>query len=430
MKKKINRVFVVILLIAGFSLLLYPFVANQWNNYRQKQLMNGYDQTISEKEDTGAIDYAAEKKAAEAYNEDLLPSILPDSFAVAQASEEDERYMSCLNITGNGMMGSVEIPEIDIKLPVFHTTSEEVLEVAAGHLEGSSLPVGGENTHAVISAHRGLPSATLFTNLDKLEEGDHFLLHILDETLCYEVDKITVVEPKDTKDLRVEDGEDLVTLMTCTPYGVNSHRLLVRGHRVPYDPEAIAEEADPFGSWSLHTSYLLWAVVGILIAAIFSFLLYKREKRLSARNNEKKAAKTVPKKTSEKIIKRTDKTISGEMQKDSGDTKPVPEDQPENPKEASEGLPEDQPEKPEEASGEQAEEPEAVPEKPEEASEELSEEAAGELSEETFEEPETVSEVSEEYREDTEAADQEPVRESEEGLDGSETQETGEEEQP
>lgn len=282
MKKNAGKILIILLFLAGFSLLLYPLVANEWNNYRQSRLISDYDQTVAELEASGGLDYAAEKEAADNYNQALLPSILPDSFANAEASEEDAAYMSCLNIAGTGVMGTVEIPKINITLPIFHTTSEEVLETAAGHLEGSSLPVGGENTHAVISAHRGLPSAALFTDLDKMEKTDHFLLHVLDDTLCYEVDKISVVEPEETEDLSVEDGMDLVTLLTCTPYGVNSHRLLVRGHRVPYEPEELLDEKIPLSNMSLHTSYLLWVVVGIMITALFSFFLYKREKRLSA----------------------------------------------------------------------------------------------------------------------------------------------------
>lgn len=280
MKKKTNKIVIVLIFLLGLSLLLYPLIANQWNGYRQRRLISAYDQTVADKEASGEIDYEAEWERARAYNEALLPSILPDSFAVAAASQEDQSYMSCLNITDNGMMGKVEIPKINIELPIFHTTEEDILQNAAGHLEGSSLPVGGKSSHAVISAHRGLPSAALFTDLDLLEEGDHFLLHILDDTLCYEVDKITVVEPEDTASLAVEDGKDLVTLLTCTPYGVNSERLLVRGHRVPYNPDALKDEGDSFGNGSLHTNYLLWVIVGLLVTAGFSFYLYKREKRL------------------------------------------------------------------------------------------------------------------------------------------------------
>ena len=279
-KKSITTLIIILFFLAGLSLLLYPFVANQWNNYRQKRLISSYDSTVSQMESEGSIDYEAEWERAHAYNEALLPSILPDSFAVAEASDEpDEEYMACLNIAGDEMMGTVEIPKINIELPIYHTTSEEVLERAAGHLEGSSLPVGGESTHAVISAHRGLPSASLFTDLDQLEEGDHFLLHVLDDTLAYEVDKISVVEPEDTQELAVEEGEDLVTLLTCTPYGVNSHRLLVRGHRVPYEPEIIADEQPPLFGTSLHTNYLLWVLVGLLITGGFILGLYFYDKK-------------------------------------------------------------------------------------------------------------------------------------------------------
>ena len=285
-KKTITTIIIILFFLVGLSLLLYPFVANQWNNYRQSRLISSYDSAVSQMESEGSIDYEAEWARANAYNEALLPSILPDSFAVAEASDEpDEEYMACLNIAGDEMMGTVEIPKIDIELPIYHTTDEEVLEKAAGHLEGSSLPVGGESTHAVISAHRGLPSASLFTDLDQMEEGDHFLLHILDETLAYEVDKISVVEPEETQDLAVEEGEDLVTLLTCTPYGVNSHRLLVRGHRVPYEAEAIADEQPPLFGTSIHTNYLLWVVIGLLITGGFIAGLYfydrKRKQRFS-----------------------------------------------------------------------------------------------------------------------------------------------------
>ena len=287
MKKKTYKILIVIIFLAGLSLLLYPFVANQWNNYRQKQLISDYDSIVSAEDAAGEIDYAAELEKARAYNEALLPSILPDSFAIAEATEgEDKAYMDCLNIAGDGIMGIVEIPKIDIKLPIYHTTREDVLQVAAGHLEGSSLPIGGESTHAVISAHRGLPSASLFTDLDQMKIGDHFLIHVLDNTLCYEVDQILVVEPEDTDALAVEEGEDLVTLLTCTPYGVNTQRLLVRGHRVDYVADEVAAEQTPLSGISLHTNYLLWVIVGILITGVFILILFIREKRF-----RKKAAR-------------------------------------------------------------------------------------------------------------------------------------------
>lgn len=279
MKKNITTIIICIMFAAGLSLLLYPFVANQWNNYRQKQLISNYDEQIAQKEAAGEIDYKAEWNRAQDYNAALLPSILPDSFAKAAQGEGEAGYMACLNLTDNGMMGYVQIPKINIKLPIFHTTDEEVLKEAAGHLEGSSLPVGGENTHAVISAHRGLPSAALFTDLDKLEEGDYFLLYILDDVLCYQVDQIHVVKPDQTEDLAVEPGQDLVTLLTCTPYGVNSHRMLVRGHRTPYN--GIEDEETPTSliGTSLRTSYLLWVLVGLAVTGVFILFLYLHEKK-------------------------------------------------------------------------------------------------------------------------------------------------------
>ena len=286
MKKKAGTLVIGIIFLAGLSLLLYPFVANQWNNYRQKQLISGYEQVVSDKEAAEGIDYDAERKKAEDYNEALLPCVLPDSFALAESSGVDPVYMNTLNIAGDEMMGSVEIPKINIKIPIYHTTEEDVLNKGAGHLEGSSLPVGGANTHAVISAHRGLPSASLFTDLDQMKVGDHFLLHVLDETLCYEVDKISVVKPEDTSALAVEDGQDLVTLLTCTPYGVNTERLLVRGHRVPYVEEEVKEEKTVLSGSSLHTNYLLWVFVGLSVTALFVFVLYLKETKLKRRANK------------------------------------------------------------------------------------------------------------------------------------------------
>lgn len=174
---------------------------------------------------------------AEKFNADVLAR--PNPFE--PSDEELKQYNELLNISGNGAMGYIEIPAIDCKLPVYHGTQDNVLQVAVGHIEWSSLPVGGESTHAVLSGHRGLTSARMFSNLDKLNEGDRFMLHILDETLTYEVDQSRIVEPEDTTDLQIKKGMDLCTLVTCTPYGINTHRLLVRGHRVPNDSVASAK---------------------------------------------------------------------------------------------------------------------------------------------------------------------------------------------
>ena len=287
MKKITYRILVAVVFLAGLSLLLYPFVANKWNTYRQERLISSYDEAVSEKTASGTINYEGEWLKAQQYNDELMPMILPDSFAIAEADEGvDEAYMAALNLTGDGIMGTVDIPKIGIKLPIYHTTDEEVLEKAAGHLEGSSLPIGGESTHAVISAHRGLPSASLFTDLDLLEIGDHFLIKVLDETLCYEVEQILTVEPDETEALQVEEGEDLVTLLTCTPYGVNTQRLLVRGHRVPYEETVVAEEEAPLAAVSLHTNYLLWVIVGLAVTALFILALFLWDRRTRRRRRQ------------------------------------------------------------------------------------------------------------------------------------------------
>ena len=284
-KENLIKVGIFALMLVGFSLLLYPFVANKWNNYRQEQLVSNYEDSLDEALSDGTVDVEAELAAASQYNEDLLPSILPDSFSEAEANGVDDTYMSLLNVNGDGIMGYIQIPKIAVKLPIFHTTDDSVLEIGVGHLEGSSLPVGGESTHCVLSAHRGLPSASLFTDLDQLEEGDNFFLIIEGEYFAYEVDKITVCEPTDTSALAVEYGEDLCTLVTCTPYGVNTERLMVRGHRVEYTPELLEDAETPlFGVASLHTSYLLWVIVGLLITGLFILLLYLYDKKKKKEN--------------------------------------------------------------------------------------------------------------------------------------------------
>ena len=268
------------MMVAGFGLLLYPLVANTWNNHVQETLVSNYSQAVDSAIEEGKLDVSSEMDRAIEYNEELLPSILPDSFAEAEANGTDSNYQSILNANGDGIMGYIQIPSINVKLPIFHTTSEEVLQIGVGHLEGSSLPVGGENTHSVLSAHRGLPSATLFTDLDKVPIGDDFFLIILGEYLAYEVDQIEVVEPDDTSLLQVEDGQDLCTLITCTPYGVNTERLMVRGHRVEYTPTLLADAKTPtFGAVSLRTNYLLWVIVGLAIVAAFSLVLFIIDKK-------------------------------------------------------------------------------------------------------------------------------------------------------
>ena len=230
MKKIFTKLILALVFLSGLSLLLYPYFSKAWNAYRQSKLTTVYEQILA---DDVTEDYSEEWEKARVYNEALYEKNDPYAFIRAEYAEEpDEEYLSCLNITEDGMMGYLEIPTIDVKLPIFHTTDENVLEQSVGHLEGSSLPIGGINTHAVLSAHRGLPNAKLFTALDSVKIGDRFYLYILDEVLCYEVDQILVVEPADIDELLIQDGKDYVTMFTCTPFAVNTHRLLVRGYRV------------------------------------------------------------------------------------------------------------------------------------------------------------------------------------------------------
>jgi len=231
-KGTFTNILLILVLIAGLSLLLYPTFADWWNSHTQSQAIATYTERISIMDDD---EYRDIWQSAIAYNDSLLERT--NTFVLTDAQKA--AYDNELNFAGNGVMGYVEIPQIDVHLPVYHGTSNEVLQVAVGHLDWTSLPTGGESTHCVLSGHRGLPSAKLFTDLDQLREGDLFMLHVLDETLTYEVDQIHIVDPDITENLLIEEGKDLCTLVTCTPYGINTHRLLVRGHRVANLEEAV-----------------------------------------------------------------------------------------------------------------------------------------------------------------------------------------------
>ena len=237
MKNKLINIFLILALVAGLSLLLYPTVSDYWNSLHASQAVASYDQAVKSM-DEGKYDELLQR--AGQYNRDLF--LRGTLFALTD--EEREDYNSQLDIDGSGVMGYIEIPTIKVSLPIYHGTSDDVLQVAVGHLEWSSLPVGGESTHCVLSGHRGLPSANLFTNLDQLAEGDLFVIRTLDEVLTYEVDRILIVLPSELQALAAEEGKDLCTLVTCTPYGVNSHRMLVRGHRVDNQSEAVRLTAD------------------------------------------------------------------------------------------------------------------------------------------------------------------------------------------
>ena len=225
MKKHLPTILLFLVFFIGLSLLLYPTFADWWNSFHQSRAVASYVEQVANMDDD---QYQEIWNAAWDYNRSLIDR--PNDYLLSD--EQRQHYNTLLNVGSNGIMGYIEIPKIDIVYPIYHGTNEAILQIAIGHLEWTSLPVGGEGSHCVISGHRGLPSARLFTDLDQMEVGDTFLLRVLDEVLTYEVGQILIVEPDVTEELLIEEGKDFCTLVTCTPYGINSHRLLVRGHRI------------------------------------------------------------------------------------------------------------------------------------------------------------------------------------------------------
>ena len=277
MKKKIPGIIFGLMFLIGFGILVYPTVADQWNTYRQSRLISFYERTINEMEPE---DFTAEWEKARAFNDTLTQnSIYGDVFGEEDQELEDTEYWQVLNVGGDGVMGYLSIPKINIKLSIYHGTGDEVLQTGVGHLNGTKLPIGGESTHSVLAAHRGLPSARLFTDIDQLEKGDMFYIHVLDETLAYQVDQILDMVDKDDYEtleeaLQIEEGKDQVTLFTCTPYGVNSHRLLVRGIRVPYngEEEAAATPVDTMLE-AVQDYYMLYLILGLAITLLIILLM-------------------------------------------------------------------------------------------------------------------------------------------------------------
>lgn len=239
---------ILLIFLVGAGIFLYPTVSDTWNRYRNQKLITSYSDTI---EHLSEEDYSLAWEEAREYNQqhtvNVIRAVLEEETETSEnetesdaalKTEEENRYDRLLNPAGNGIMGYVKIPVIDVELAIYHGVGSEALEKGCGHIEGTSLPIGGEGTHAVLSAHRGLPSAELFTDLDQVKEGDLFYITVLDETLAYEVDQILTVLPDEVEALAIEENEDYVTLVTCTPYAVNTHRLLVRGKRTEYvEPE-------------------------------------------------------------------------------------------------------------------------------------------------------------------------------------------------
>ena len=264
-KSSRSNLLLILIFLVGLSLLLYPTVADWWNSFHASRAISTYDESIAR---MSTAEFDALRQEASDWNAALLAR---NAGFAALTDAERAQYETILNVTDTGLMGYIDIPTIRVKLPIYHGTSDSVLQVAVGHIDSSSLPIGGESTHCVLSGHRGLPSARLFTDIDRLEEGDLFLLHTLDETLTYEVDQILTVLPEDVSALGIAAGEDLCTLVTCTPYGVNTHRLLVRGHRIATDDtdSRVISEARrfepitvmPFVAVPLLLALLIWLLV-------------------------------------------------------------------------------------------------------------------------------------------------------------------------
>ena len=265
----------IILLVSffiGLSVLLYPTISSYWNSKTQSEAIVDYEKMLSNYKPE---DFTAIFEAADSYNRELAKLDSPYNDYV----KLEETYWKTLDISGTGMMGYITIPKISQEMPVYHGTSDDVLGTAAGHYQGSSLPVGGKNTHCVVSAHRGVPTAVLFTHLDRMEIGDTFYFTILDRTITYEVDQIRIVEPNDTQLIGIEDGKDYCTLLTCTPYGINTQRLLVRGHQVDATQERnlyIANEA-----YRIDTLIVMPFVAMPIIVVLLIYVMFKPIKKES-----------------------------------------------------------------------------------------------------------------------------------------------------
>ena len=262
-KKHISTIIIALIFLAGLGFLLYPTVSNLWNRAHQSRAIATYTKQVEKLDDSQNKEML---NAARKYNKSLLKK--SDHWKLSK--KDKKKYESLLDVSGTGIMGYIEVPKIDCSLPIYHGTDEGALQIAIGHLEGSSLPVGGKSTHCVLSGHRGLPSARLFTDLDQMEEGDVFVLNVLGRKLAYEVDQIKVVLPDEMSDLEIVQGKDLCTLVTCTPYGINTHRLLVRGHRTKYIEETVVRvqkeaEKKETGIWLLAGGGAVFLIIIIIV---------------------------------------------------------------------------------------------------------------------------------------------------------------------
>lgn len=271
-KDKKSNIFLILIFVIGLCLLLYPSFSDYWNSFHSTRAIASYEEAIHQMDRS---QFEKMKKEAEEYNENLVGK--KDRYVLSD--EELYEYHRILDVSGTGIMAYIDIPDIKISLPIYHSVDESILQIAVGHIPGTSFPVGGESTHCVLSGHRGLPSAKLFTDIDQLTEGDIFMMHVLDETLTYEVDQIRIVLPDEMKDLEIKEKEDYCTLVTCTPYGVNSHRLLVRGHRIENieDYSDIRVTADALQIDPMLVAPIL--AVPILFVLIIGVLVYSKKRK-------------------------------------------------------------------------------------------------------------------------------------------------------
>ena len=272
------------MIVVGLGIILFPLISNQVNEIHYQEVIGTYDDTVTQKTE---IENNQMLIKAREYNSSLSSTKIVDVFQNPVQTNSSE-YLSILNVDDNGMMGYISIPKIDVRIPIYHGTSSDILQKGVGHLEGSSLPVGGESTHTILSAHRGLPSSRLFTDLDQLKEGDIFYIYVLDEVLAYQVDQVLVTEPSETEALKIVDGKDYITLVTCTPYAVNTHRLLVRGERIEYNKQV---EEQTVEDRSLSTADIILYVslviaILLIVITIIAIVRYKQNKNRQAQTND------------------------------------------------------------------------------------------------------------------------------------------------
>lgn len=290
MKTRLSNIAPLVLVLVGLAILLYPTISNFLIEQNASRMIESYDdavEALSEEERQAILDEAHAYNAALAARAGAGSAGEADSASSAESAALLERYNEVLDLNGNGMMGYISIPSIEVTLPIYHGVEDQVLQEAVGHIEGTSLPVGGMATHAVLSGHRGLPSAKLFTDLDQMQEGELFFIRVLDETFAYQVDGIETVLPSETSSLAIRAGEDRVTLVTCTPYGINSHRLLVHAHAVPYVPEMDELVGKPGNFINIPLPYLLLVIALAVLAVVFAVLRHRqrRDARESRRSD-------------------------------------------------------------------------------------------------------------------------------------------------